>query len=253
MLFNFNPLRYSLNYPYLLNFPIIYDINYLLPKPELHLKYKKYDDYKKNLKENIELFKDIITTLIKNFNEFSTKKSKEDIKKDIIDDIKKITNFDKLESGIFSDENISKIIDNLYENKKLVKRICMYKNCKYVNIKVSKDGGAYNFKLKDKLIINNNLFKNDDQYVSNKFRSEVIICYNGKCVKSSSSNCENCDKWVKDRIEFKDKFIDFINKKNVNIFEFIYDNIEYLPVLMLNQEEYHEFFTLYKEYNERNK
>ena len=54
-------------------------------------------------------------------------------------------------------------------------------------------------------------------------------------------------------MEFRDKFIEFMSMNDRNIFEFINDNINYLPVLMLDQEDYHNFFKIYKEYQEQKK
>ena len=42
--------------------------------------------------------------------------------------------------------------------------------------------------------------------------------------------------------------MEFFNRRDGNIFEFIYENIDYLPVLMLDQQNYHKFFELYGEY-----
>jgi hypothetical protein len=207
-------------------------------RPTLNIKYDHYELVKNKLKENKDKIKQIMLIIFKGIN------NGKDVEQ-IIKELKKIdtTEFKEYtDKYIFDDANTKKLINKI-KSSDIIKKICIYNDCNYVDITIS-NGGAYNL---------SNNYKQDKYNVSKKFRSEILTCFNGKCILSSNSNCNDCDKWIKDNDKFRDKFISFINKKNDNIIEFINDNIYYLPILILDQENYHKFFSLYREYNEQRK
>ena len=227
-------------YPYI----FFRDISYLNPlgfntpiykKPEIKFTSDKLtSDMLKKIEQNSELLIEILKIIINGiYNKENLEKIKEKISKNLKEkdiNIHEFIHNPVTDHYLLNDSNLKEIYDTLNDSD-IIKKICAYGKCAGAfNLTFSQSGGKY--------VLSN----------STKIKSEVQVCYNNICIESKKE-CINCDKWIKERMEFKDKFIEFINQKDGNIFEFIYDNINYLPVLILDQLNYHKFFELYKEYN----
>lgn len=237
----FRDLRYLDPYS-IFRMPGVYPPYPILPiysKPEIKLTNKNIT---REMIEEIKLKNDIIINIMKIIiQSVFDNKTKED--NEILEIIKpKLLSYnlskivkksDNDTIYLFNDDNLRAIISRL-KGSDIIKKICLFGTCSGAfNLTVSQSGGNYRL-------------ANPEQFT--KFRSEVQICFNGKCVVSRKSECDNCDRWIKERMEFRDKLMEFFNRRDGNLFEFIYENIDYLPVLMLDQQNYHKFFELYGEY-----
>ena len=236
----FRDLRYLDPYS-IFRMPGVYSPYPILPiysKPEIKLTNKDITpEMIKEIKSNNDIIIKIMKIIIQNVFDNKTEQNDkilEKIKSNLSTyNLPQIVKNSDGTKYLFNDDNLKAIISKLKDSD-IIKKICLFGTCSGAfNLTVSQSGGDYKL-------------ANPEQFT--KFRSEVQICFNGKCVVSRKSECDNCDRWIKERIELRNKLMEFFNRRDGNIFEFIYENIDYLPVLMLDQQNYHKFFELYGEY-----
>ena len=160
----------------------------------------------------------------------------------------------KCTKPFFNDDNFKKIIDNLNKDN-ILGKVCLYTaNPKYdTNTKFIGGNNESNTQFDNIEFINLKKLMQEKEQMPEK---TTILCVlsagNYKCSqvnKQDSSKCLFCDKWNTDRKMFKSVIHDLLNSNNINnIFELIKESKHLLPSAMMEQEEYHKFFSAIEQY-----
>ena len=158
---------------------------------------------------------------------------------------------------MFDDNKLRSLIASMTDDR-FLNKACLYRDTtgKYsVNVQVQNGGhNGYNPNFNPLTSLNNEF---DRRYLNivDILKEEppketaTILCIkiNDKirCAEmNSKKSCSHCDKWSRERNMFRSVLKDLITTKDINqIFELMSASVHLLPAAILNQEQYHAFYS----------
>ena len=158
---------------------------------------------------------------------------------------------------MFDDIKLRSLINSMTDDR-FLNKACLYHNTAgdyLTNVQIQ-NGGHNGFNANfDPLTSLNNEFDRRYLNIVDILKEEppketaTILCIKVnekiRCAKvNSKKSCSHCDKWSSERNMFRNVLKDLITTKDLNqIFELMSASVHLLPAAILNQEQYHSFYS----------
>jgi hypothetical protein len=171
-------------------------------------------------------------------------------------------------SSMFDDNRLNTLINSMYIHG-FLNKVCLYRNIsKEANVQVA---GFYQLQSQtqtqiqpqtqldfDNMINVNQILLDKSLKKNNNVLKESLICIQKnnqlKCAAINTSNnqlnqCNYCEKWIQERNMFRRVLKDLLITQDMNqMIELMNASTYLLPAAILNQQQYHLFFTALDEY-----
>jgi len=167
-------------------------------------------------------------------------------------------------SSMFDDNKLNTLINSMYIHG-FLNKVCLYRNIsKEANVQVagfyqlqsqSQSQSQFDF---NNMINVSQILSDKSLKKNNNVLKESLICIQKnnqiKCAALNSSNnqqnqCTFCEKWVQERNMFRSVLKDLLITQDMNqMIDLMNASTYLLPAAILNQQQYHSFFTALNEY-----